>query len=154
MHSLLLSSKERVGTSHNHWGFFLTHFTFLACVKGKQVLCNKVPSTLFALPGNYSFLSALKLDIWVLLNAIDCRQPFIFATLGFSFSISCVCPSFHVNSQAVYMKPTWKHGHAHKNAEKGSRGNRDLIFERHRMYGEDLNWIRCHNGGNTYIYFV
>ena len=83
-------------------------------------------STLFALPGNYIFLSALKLDIRGSLNAIDFRQPFIFATSGIFFSISCVCPSFHVDSQAVYMKLTWKQGHAHENAEKGSRGHRDF----------------------------
>ena len=40
--------------------------------------------------------------------------------------LSCVCPSFHVDSQVNYMKPTWKQGRAYENAEKGPRGHRDL----------------------------
>ena len=93
---------------------------------GRYTNCACVYGTLFALPGNCIFLSALKLDICGLLYAIDFRQPFIFATSGSSFSISCVCPSFHVDSQVNYMKPTWKQGRAFENAEKGPPGHRDL----------------------------
>ena len=53
-------------------------------------------NTLFALPGNYIFLCALKLYDWGLLNGVDFCQPHIFATPGSFFSILWECPSFYV----------------------------------------------------------